>query len=199
MVRFHRERKADVTVAALPVPLAEASAFGVIAADADGRIRDFQEKPAQPPPMPGRPGARLRLDGQLPVQHRRAGRGAAGGAASAASSDFGRHVLPRLLATPPGVRLRLLHQPRAGRAALRGAGLLARRRHHRRLLRRPPGHARPRAALRRCSIRSGRSTPATTRDRRPRSSSGSIENSILGGRHAGRTAPRSATPSSAAR
>jgi glucose-1-phosphate adenylyltransferase len=35
------------------VPLAEASAFGVIATDRDGRITGFQEKPKDPPPMPG--------------------------------------------------------------------------------------------------------------------------------------------------
>jgi glucose-1-phosphate adenylyltransferase len=55
MVDFHRENEADVTVAALPVPLAEATAFGVIAADADGRVREFQEKPANPAPMPSDP------------------------------------------------------------------------------------------------------------------------------------------------
>ena len=55
MVDFHRENEADVTVAALPVPLAEATAFGVIGTDADGRVREFQEKPANPFPMPGDP------------------------------------------------------------------------------------------------------------------------------------------------
>ncbi len=39
MAQFHREREADVTVAALPVPLEQASGFGIIAADSDGRIR----------------------------------------------------------------------------------------------------------------------------------------------------------------
>jgi len=55
MVDFHREREADVTVAALPVPLADATAFGVIGTDDDGRVREFQEKPAHPFPMPGDP------------------------------------------------------------------------------------------------------------------------------------------------
>jgi glucose-1-phosphate adenylyltransferase len=53
MIDFHLEKGADVTVAARPVPLAEASAFGVIATDRDGRITGFQEKPKDPPPMPG--------------------------------------------------------------------------------------------------------------------------------------------------
>ena len=55
MVDFHREREADVTVAALPVPLADATGFGVIAADHAGRVNEFQEKPANPAAMPGDP------------------------------------------------------------------------------------------------------------------------------------------------
>ena len=53
MIEFHLERNADVTVAALPVPLEQSPNFGIIATDADGRIRDFQEKPRQATPMPG--------------------------------------------------------------------------------------------------------------------------------------------------
>lgn len=51
MARFHLEHDADVTVAALPVPLAQACDFGVIETGADGRIRQFHEKPACPYPM----------------------------------------------------------------------------------------------------------------------------------------------------
>jgi glucose-1-phosphate adenylyltransferase len=53
MIDFHLEKGADVTVAARPVPLAEASAFGVISTDREGRIMGFQEKPKDPAPMPG--------------------------------------------------------------------------------------------------------------------------------------------------
>ena len=55
MVDYHLACGADVTVSALPVPLEEASSFGVIEADADGRIRRFVEKPQRPRPMPCRP------------------------------------------------------------------------------------------------------------------------------------------------
>ena len=55
MVRFHLERKADVTVAALPVPLERASTLGIIEADGDGRIQAFAEKPSKPKPIPGDP------------------------------------------------------------------------------------------------------------------------------------------------
>lgn len=56
MVRFHLERGAQVTIAARPVPLAEAARMGVIAAEADGRVTGFEEKPKNPKPMPGNDG-----------------------------------------------------------------------------------------------------------------------------------------------
>lgn len=55
MVMQHVESGAGVTVAGIPVPIDEASAFGIIDADNTGRIRSFVEKPADPPAMPGDP------------------------------------------------------------------------------------------------------------------------------------------------
>jgi glucose-1-phosphate adenylyltransferase len=56
MIEQHVAHGAGVTVAAIPVPRAEASAFGIISVAADGRTVDaFLEKPADPPPMPGDP------------------------------------------------------------------------------------------------------------------------------------------------
>ena len=55
MVAFHAERGVDVTVAALPVPLEQASAFGIIEVDRENRIIGFEEKPERPKPMPDNP------------------------------------------------------------------------------------------------------------------------------------------------
>jgi glucose-1-phosphate adenylyltransferase len=55
MDRHHRETKADLTVAAFPVPRAEAHQYGVIDVDDQWRIVGFLEKPEQPPAIPGRP------------------------------------------------------------------------------------------------------------------------------------------------
>lgn len=55
MLRQHVTQKADVTVGCLTVPREEASAFGVMAVDADSRITSFLEKPKDPPAMPGHP------------------------------------------------------------------------------------------------------------------------------------------------
>jgi glucose-1-phosphate adenylyltransferase len=55
MIDFHLQAAADVTVSARPVPLSEASAFGVIVADSNDRILGFQEKPKEPRPMSNNP------------------------------------------------------------------------------------------------------------------------------------------------
>ena len=55
MVAQHIENGAGVTVAAIRVARSEASAFGVIDADADGRVVGFLEKPDDPPGLVGAP------------------------------------------------------------------------------------------------------------------------------------------------
>lgn len=55
MLRQHIETKADVTVGCLTVPRMEATAFGVMDTDDDGRITSFLEKPADPPGTPDDP------------------------------------------------------------------------------------------------------------------------------------------------
>lgn len=52
MIDFHLEKKADLTLACLPVDLSEASDFGVMEIDADSKVIGFREKPADPQPMP---------------------------------------------------------------------------------------------------------------------------------------------------
>lgn len=48
MLDYHKANKADITIAAMPVPMEEASRFGVVVTDGEGRIEEFQEKPPQP-------------------------------------------------------------------------------------------------------------------------------------------------------
>jgi glucose-1-phosphate adenylyltransferase len=55
MVEFHVERRAGVTVAAIPVAKEYASEFGVIETNRDGSIADFHEKRADAPTMPTDP------------------------------------------------------------------------------------------------------------------------------------------------
>ncbi len=55
MLEQHLDTGAGVTVAGIPVPIEEASEFGIIDAAENGKIQSFLEKPAEPPPMPGDP------------------------------------------------------------------------------------------------------------------------------------------------
>ncbi|MCM8527194.1 MAG: glucose-1-phosphate adenylyltransferase [Lentisphaeraceae bacterium] len=55
MAKFHKEKEALATVAAIPLPIEEAHQFGVIQVDDDWRITGFQEKPSDPTPIPGNP------------------------------------------------------------------------------------------------------------------------------------------------
>ena len=48
MLEFHKSKNADITIACMPVPIEEASRFGVMIADSDNRITDFEEKPEHP-------------------------------------------------------------------------------------------------------------------------------------------------------
>ena len=48
MLSFHKEKKADCTIAVLQVPMEEASRFGIMTADENGTIVDFEEKPKEP-------------------------------------------------------------------------------------------------------------------------------------------------------
>lgn len=48
MLDFHKENNADVTIAAMPVPMEEAKRFGIVITDEDRKIKDFEEKPEHP-------------------------------------------------------------------------------------------------------------------------------------------------------
>ncbi|MGE5321208.1 MAG: glucose-1-phosphate adenylyltransferase, partial [Hyphomicrobiaceae bacterium] len=98
MVYFHCENEADVTVAALPVPLEQASNFGIIEADSADRITGFQEKPKHAKPMRSDPQQAYASMGNylfsadllrtaLEEAHQRG------------ETDFGHEVLPHLAGT----------------------------------------------------------------------------------------------------
>ena len=48
MLDFHKANQADVTIATMPVPMEEASRFGIVIADEDKKILEFEEKPEHP-------------------------------------------------------------------------------------------------------------------------------------------------------
>jgi glucose-1-phosphate adenylyltransferase len=97
MLDFHLDREADVTVAAIPVPVAAAHAFGVLNVAEDGEILSFDEKPEHPREIPGQPGWALASMGnylfgteQL-VDELKQDQEVDG------NHDFGRNVLPAMV------------------------------------------------------------------------------------------------------
>jgi glucose-1-phosphate adenylyltransferase len=100
VVAEHVRRGADVTVACVEVPLAQASAFGVMGVDAEGRITAFAEKPASPVAMPGRPESALASMGVYVFDAAFLYRELCRDAAHPRSChDFGCDIIPRVIAS----------------------------------------------------------------------------------------------------
>ena len=99
LIADHVAQGARCTVACIEVPVAEATAFGVMATDAQRRIVRFDEKPAHPTPMPGRPGHALAsmgvyvFDADYLFEALKADACAQG-----SSRDFGKDLIPAIVA-----------------------------------------------------------------------------------------------------
>ena len=100
MIRFHRERQADLTIACQPVPKAQAREFGVMNVDASGRVLGFREKPKDPEGMPDNPDLSLASMGiyvfATDVMYELLFQDAARQEAS--GHDFGKDIIPGMLA-----------------------------------------------------------------------------------------------------
>src|SRR5688572_20272581 len=99
MIDEHQKKSADVTVAALPVKIEEASQFGVISVDHDWRIVGFEEKPKHPKAIPGEPNHALVSMGNYLFSIELLLECLAADATDDGSNhDFGRDILPALVA-----------------------------------------------------------------------------------------------------
>ena len=98
MLVQHVNSGADVTVACIEVPAAEATGFGVMHVDAQDRIVSFVEKPAQPPELPDRPGWALASMGVYVFRRELLNDQLLRDAADPDSTrDFGRDIIPYLV------------------------------------------------------------------------------------------------------
>lgn len=98
MIEFHEQKRAQITIAAIPVPKEEAKEFGVIECNPDGRITGFHEKSANPPTMPGNPEMCLASMGNYIFSTGLLLKELYADAADENSShDFGRDILPSLI------------------------------------------------------------------------------------------------------
>jgi glucose-1-phosphate adenylyltransferase len=97
MLAFHVKKNADMTIASIEAPLAEASEYGILSTDGDDRVIEFQEKPRRPKSRLASMGIyifkwdvlRKRL---IEDSHERNSK-----------NDFGHNIIPALLTTPKGV------------------------------------------------------------------------------------------------
>ena len=98
MLAEHVARGADATVACIEVPIELACDLGVMAVDSGQRVVAFQEKPARPAPVPGRPGRALASMGVYTFNTDFLAAQLARDAADPASShDFGNDLVPSLI------------------------------------------------------------------------------------------------------
>jgi glucose-1-phosphate adenylyltransferase len=112
-VGAHLVDDADLTIGAVPVPVAEGSRFGIIDATPDGTVRGFAEKPASPRPLPDDPTRALASMG-IYVFRRAALAAAAAAVAKDRGVDFGRDIVPAILAAGGRVRVHAHRAPVAG-------------------------------------------------------------------------------------
>jgi len=99
LLAFHVENKADMTVACLEVPVADATAFGVMGVDEHSRVIEFHEKLANPPHMPGKPDKSLASMGIYVFNTRFLFEQLMRDADDPHSShDFGRNLVPHIVA-----------------------------------------------------------------------------------------------------
>jgi len=97
MIQFHQAKRAEVTVAALPVPLHAATGFGIIEAKGDGRVTGFEEKPKHPKPMPRDPEHAYTSMGNYIFDAELLMKVLEEDAANPGSHDFGRDIIPHLI------------------------------------------------------------------------------------------------------
>ena len=98
MLAFHEETGAEVTVAARPVPVEDASQFGVLAVDATGKVVTFAEKPPRPAAMPGDPARALVSMGNYLFSRQALVDALLADARRSTDHDFGRSIIPELVA-----------------------------------------------------------------------------------------------------
>ncbi len=91
MISYHKEKNADCTISVIDVPLKEASRFGILSSDGDGRIINFEEKPKKPKSTNASMGIYVfnwnKLKEYLEIDDKNHG----------STKDFGKDVIPLML------------------------------------------------------------------------------------------------------
>lgn len=99
MIEAHCAAGAGLTIACIDVPIAEATALGVIEADDTNRIVGFEEKPDNPKPSPANPDAALASMGVYVFDTDVLVRAVSEDAKRDTAHDFGKNIIPDLVST----------------------------------------------------------------------------------------------------
>jgi glucose-1-phosphate adenylyltransferase len=101
MLRFHRDKSADITLATIEVPVADGRRFGIVSVDASERVVGFQEKPDQPTSLPDSPSVALASMGIYLFNFQVLVRSLEEDAARPSTHDFGKDIIPDMISTAP--------------------------------------------------------------------------------------------------
>ncbi len=96
MMAYHRMNKADISIAALEVSPADATRFGILSVDEDLKVTSFEEKPDEPPRVPGRNTCFASM-GNYIFSTRKLVDILKEGKRKHTDLDFGKHVIPMML------------------------------------------------------------------------------------------------------
>lgn len=93
MLKFHKEKQADCTIAVLQVPMEEAPRFGIMNTEEDGKVYEFEEKPANPKSNLASMGIYIFTWKKLRQYLEQ------DAATPGSANDFGKNIIPSMLAS----------------------------------------------------------------------------------------------------
>ena len=124
MLRFHKERGAALTLAAIEIPIHEAYRFGVLSVDEQDRVTGFIEKSKDAPTIPGSPELALGSMGIYIFDTQVLLKALEADAAKPSSHDFGKDIIPALITELPTYAYRFYDENKKASKYWRDIGTL---------------------------------------------------------------------------
>ena len=124
MLRFHKERSAAVTLAAIEIPIQEASRFGVLSVDEQDKVTGFIEKSKDAPTIPGSPDLALGSMGIYIFDTDVLLKALEADAVKPSSHDFGKDIIPALITELPTYAYRFYDENKKASKYWRDIGTL---------------------------------------------------------------------------
>jgi glucose-1-phosphate adenylyltransferase len=124
MLRFHKERGAAVTLAAIEIPIQEAYRFGVLSVDEQDKVTGFIEKSKDAPSVPGSPDLALGSMGIYIFDTDVLLKALEADAAKPSSHDFGKDIIPALINVLPTYAYRFYDENKKASKYWRDIGTL---------------------------------------------------------------------------